>query len=71
VFLSTADADGTGTFSITGAQLRWNYGANSVADDATVDVKVFAIEMVYVPQGSFYVGSGGTETGRFKDGTTT
>jgi len=63
-------SDGTGTFSITGAQLRWNYGANSVAYDATVDVKVFAIEMVYVPQGAFYVGSGGAEDGRFKDGTT-
>ena len=58
-------ADGTGTFSITGAQLRWNYGANGVADNATVDVKVFAIEMVYVPAGNFYVGSGGTETSAF------
>jgi len=62
--------NGTGTFSITGAQLRWNYGANGVADNATVDVQVFAIEMVYVPQGAFYVGSGGDESGRFKDGTT-
>ncbi|GAB6278331.1 MAG: hypothetical protein STSR0006_03280 [Lentimicrobium sp.] len=53
--------DGTGTFSITGAQLRWNYGANGVPDNAIVDVKVFAIEMVYVPAGNFYVGSGGTE----------
>ena len=58
-------ANGTGTFSITGAQLRWNYGANGVADNATVDVKVFAIEMVYVPAGNFYVGSGGTETSAF------
>ena len=62
-------ADGTGTFSITGAQLRWNYGANSVADNATVDVKVFAVEMVYVPEGSFYVGSGGTESGSFTNGS--
>ena len=51
-------ADGTGTFSITGAQLRWNYGANGVADNDTVDVQVFAIEMVYVPQGNFRVGTG-------------
>jgi formylglycine-generating enzyme required for sulfatase activity len=58
-------ANGTGTFSITGAQLRWNYGANGVSDYATVDVKVFAIEMVYVPQGSFYVGSGGAEFSAF------
>jgi len=64
-------ADGTGTFSITGAQLRWNYGANGVANDATVDVRVFAIEMAYVPEGTFSVGSGGTESGRFKNGTTT
>lgn len=50
-------ATGSGTFSITGAKLRWNYGANGVADNAGVEIKVFAIEMVYVPQGNFKVGS--------------
>jgi len=55
------DADGTGTFSKTGVQLRWNYGANGVADNAVIDISVYAIENVYVPQGSFYAGSGGTE----------
>lgn len=55
-------SDGEGDFSITGAQLRWNYGANGLADHAKVDVKVFAIEMVYVPEGAFYIGSGGDET---------
>ncbi|MBZ0243306.1 MAG: formylglycine-generating enzyme family protein, partial [Bacteroidales bacterium] len=58
-------ANGTGTFSISDAQLRWNYGANGVTDNATVDVQVFAIEMVYVPQGDFYAGSGGAETSAF------
>jgi len=58
-------ANGTGTFTIIGAQLRWNYGANGVADDATVDVQVFAIEMVYVPQGNLTVGTAGTEYGVF------
>lgn len=58
-------AEGIGTFSITGAQLRWNYGENGVADNAPIDFKVFAIEMVYVPQGVFYVGSGGTELNSF------
>jgi len=62
-------ANGTGTFTITGAQLRWNYGANGVTDNATVDVQVFAIEMVYVPQGAFTVGSGGTESGSFTNGS--
>jgi len=58
-------ADGSGTFSLTGAQLRWNYGANNVADNATLDIKVFTVEMVYVPQGDFYVGSGGSEYDAF------
>jgi formylglycine-generating enzyme required for sulfatase activity len=64
-------ADGVGTFSISNAQLRWNYGANGVADNATVEIKVFVIEMVYVPQGSFAVGSGGTESGSFTNGSWT
>ena len=59
------DADGTGTFSKTGVQLRWNYGANGVADNAIIDIRVYAIENVYVPQGSFSVGSGGPEENPF------
>lgn len=46
-------------------KLRWNYGADGIADEATVDVKVFAIEMVYIPEGNFYVGSGGNEPSAF------
>ncbi len=56
---------GSGTFATTGMQLRWNYGENGVADNANLEVQVFAIEMVYVPQGAFYVGSGGNETSAF------
>lgn len=63
--------NGTGTFSLTSTQLRWNYGANGVLDNDIVEIKIFAIEMVYVPQGSFYVGSGGTETGSFTNGSWT
>jgi formylglycine-generating enzyme required for sulfatase activity len=59
------DADGSGPNSFTSTQLRWEYGVNGVADGASVDIDVFAIEMVYVPQGSFYVGSGGIEYGAF------
>ena len=59
------DADGTGTFSKTGVQLRWNYGSNGVADNTIIDIRVYAVEQVYVPQGSFTVGSGGTENNAF------
>jgi formylglycine-generating enzyme required for sulfatase activity len=60
-------ADGSGTFSKTGVKLRWNYGEQGIGDDDVVDIKVFGLEMVYVPQGAFWVGSttGGGELGRF------
>lgn len=61
--------NGAGHFSVVNALLRWNYASNGVADDATVDIQVFAIEMVYVPEGAFYVGSGGNESGSFTDGS--
>lgn len=59
------DAYGTGTFTKTGVQLRWNYGDNGVSDNAIIDIRVYAIEQVYVPQGPFSLGSGGTEDGAF------
>lgn len=60
-------ANGSGTFNINDVKLRWNYGANGVADNDLIEVQVFAIEMVYVPQGAFYLGSGGNETGAFSE----
>ena len=72
-FYRTAVASNS-TFTITKAKLRWNYGANGVLDRDKVDIKVFAIEMIYIPSGSFYVGDGTTVTvtGQFhKGGTTT
>ncbi len=60
---------GSGNVTYNDIELRWNYGAQGIADGVAVDVQVFAIEMVYVPQGSFYVGSGGNEIGSFTDGS--
>lgn len=64
--------NGAGTFTQTGLQLRWNYGANSIADGDAVDIKVFAVEMVYVPGGSFKVGDGSITSvaGQFRNGST-
>jgi formylglycine-generating enzyme required for sulfatase activity len=64
-------SEGNGNVNFSNLQLRWNYGAQGISDGAALDVQVFAIEMVYVPQGSFYLGSGGTETGSFTDGSWT
>ncbi len=61
--------DGTGAFGSSNIKLRWEYGLDGIGDDLSseiLDVKVFAIEMVYVPEAAFYVGSGGNEENHFK-----
>ncbi len=63
-------ANGIGTVNFTGNQLIWNYGVDGVLDNETVEIRVFALEMVYIPQGSFVLGSGGTEASFFQNGTT-
>lgn len=54
------DADGTGTFTANGVQLFWDHGAQGIltANDIA-EVRVFAIEMVYVNEGPFWVGAVG------------
>jgi len=59
---------GQGNNNFTGGQLRWNYGVDGVLDNDSVEVRVFAVEMVYVPQGGYYLGSGGSESYHFRDG---
>ena len=49
---------GTGSVDWDNVELRWEYGTDGLADAATVQVKVFAIEMVYIPTGSFDIGDG-------------
>ncbi len=61
-------ANGTGTFTANDAQLRWNHAVDGVADPNSVEIRVFAIEMVYVAEGSFAVGSGGAGTSEFRTG---
>ena len=62
-------ADGLGTVTFTGNQLIWNYGVDGILDNETVEIRVFALEMVYIPTGSFQLGSGGSEITAFMDGT--
>ena len=61
-------ANGTGTFTVENVGLRWEYPSNWLNDSAAVTVKVFAIEMVYVTQGPFWVGDGMTNFGQFYEG---
>lgn len=49
--------DGSGDLDLQDVQLVWNYGLG-VDANSVVDVQVFAIEMVYVPEGAFQLGTG-------------
>ena len=68
---AAATGSGTNTLAVTGLQFVWDYGTDigtSSANDATAAVamvKIMAIEMVYVPTGAFYAGSGGTGISEF------
>ena len=55
------DASGAGSVSCPAMRLRWDYTKNGLAGTNSVDISVHAIEMVYVPQAAFYLGSGGAE----------
>ncbi len=48
----------SGSNNFQNVQLKWNYQQNGLLSTSYVDLKVFGIEMVYVPQGSFYAGDG-------------
>ncbi|MFC1704448.1 formylglycine-generating enzyme family protein [Candidatus Omnitrophota bacterium] len=50
----------SGSISMTGTQLTWDYGFDGLSDDDIPDVslKLFAVEMVYIPTGPFEVGDG-------------
>ncbi len=53
------DADGRGTFAANGVQLLWDHGAQGIVTvNDILEVRVFAIEMVYVNEGPFWLGDG-------------
>lgn len=58
-----------GTSTANDVRLGWDLTLNGIDINDTVEVKVFAIEMVYVPEGAFYVGGGGNETDQLRMGT--
>ena len=64
-----SSANQIGDVNYTGGKVIWNYGSNGVLDADSVEIRVFAVEMVYIPQGSYYLGTGGSENYHFQDST--
>lgn len=62
VFLYSANNKSQSTASYEDVQIQWNYGEDGLADDDAVQLNAFGIEMVYVPEGSFYIGDGSGST---------
>lgn len=62
---------GRGRFEVIDMAFAFDPSENGMDTGKLYDFKVFAIEMVYVPQGAFFVGSGGSENGSFTDGSWT
>ena len=52
------DSIGGGHIKMDSVLLLWNYGADGVGAIDSVEIKVFATEMVYVPSGSYVLGDG-------------
>lgn len=52
---------GAGDIIVPGVSFTWDYLAQGFVDEDDLVVKVFAVEMVYVPEGAFYLGGTGTE----------
>ena len=61
--------DGTGTFSLTGASLSWNYAQDGVTSGDTVVLRLFGIEMVHIPDGAFFAGDNRTTSSSYKQGS--
>ena len=53
-------APGHGANDWKGVTLRWLHKADGVEEPGAVDIKVFGIQMVYVPQCAFWAGDGST-----------
>ena len=58
-------ANEAGSVATNNIQIVWDWGSDGLLSGDKVRLRVFAIEMVYISQGAFIVGSGGTGTDEF------
>jgi formylglycine-generating enzyme required for sulfatase activity len=63
------NSEGTGNLSLTNVKLNWNWMASGVVSGDVIDVRVFGIEMVYVPSGAFWAGDNASSPSAFRQGS--
>jgi len=57
-FIYRSQNDTWGDMELNGVRLNWDVTGLGIDANTVLSVRVFAIEMVYVPQGPFYIGDG-------------
>jgi len=66
MFVRRARYGAPGTLSARAVSVVWDLTANrGITKDTKVNMQAFGIQMVYVTEGPFYLGSGGTEVNGF------
>lgn len=50
--------NGQGSIVFDSICLKWNYRQQGLDDQSVISIKVFSVEMVYVPEGPFYMSDG-------------
>jgi formylglycine-generating enzyme required for sulfatase activity len=63
--------DGFGTVTANDLRLKWSYADNGASSGDVIDIRVVGVEMVYIPEGSFYAGDNATSTSAFREKETT
>lgn len=58
VFLHRSSELTQSTVTYTEIELRWDYAIDGLSDNAVIEIAVFAIEMVYIPEGNYILGDG-------------
>ncbi|HPS20033.1 MAG TPA: SUMF1/EgtB/PvdO family nonheme iron enzyme [Candidatus Omnitrophota bacterium] len=53
---------GSGKVAISELRLLWDWGTDGLKAQDSVRIKVFGVEMVYIPEKSFYIGDGNNTT---------
>jgi formylglycine-generating enzyme required for sulfatase activity len=61
---------GSGDIVYDDVQLLWDYTADGISVSDAIELKVFAMEMVFIPEGAFFVGDGRSDLNQFYEGGT-
>ncbi|MFA5060135.1 MAG: SUMF1/EgtB/PvdO family nonheme iron enzyme [Candidatus Omnitrophota bacterium] len=71
-FLQRTDL-AAGSISASGVRVVWDYGQDGLSDTTAqagnTTLKIFGLEMVYIPEGAFYAGDGSTNNSSFRQGS--